>query len=103
VSYKSQLHHLSFIAHRKFEGQSPLDLASQKPEIFSIMSQFLAAQFKNTQSQYKRSMSMDSISMGPESPVFPKENCMMDRHDKSGNSFSDCIGSGTGFNNVSIS
>lgn len=61
---------VNFLLCSKFADESPLDLASQKPEIFSLFSHYLAAQFKRT----NRSSSIDSI--GPESPIFPKETSM---------------------------
>jgi len=53
---------------RKFADESPLDLACQKPPIFALISKYLTAQFKRT----NQSSSFDSV--GPESPLFPKEN-----------------------------
>ncbi len=46
-----------------------MDLAAQKPEIFSLLSQHLASLHKV---RNHRTTSIDSI--GPESPIFPKDS-----------------------------
>jgi hypothetical protein len=76
-------------------------LASQKPEIFSIMSQCLAAQFK---CKTNRTMSIDSI--GPESPIFPKETpfrsgpSSAERNNNHSNVGSEYLPIHSGFNSV---
>ncbi|CAG7716281.1 unnamed protein product [Allacma fusca] len=81
----------------KFADQSPLDLASKKPEIFSLMSHFLASQFKT---RTKRS-SMESIyTNGPESPFLPKENYHSPTADLHTSSHGDYVHIHNGFNST---
>ncbi|XP_021947306.1 uncharacterized protein LOC110845233 isoform X2 [Folsomia candida] len=69
----------------KFADQSPLDLAAQKPQIFSLLSQHLATQFKGR----NRTASLDSI--GPESPIYPKDGsfraCSAERNNNCGSEY----------------
>lgn len=82
---------------RKFADQSPLDLAAQKPQIFSLLSQHLATQFKGR----NRTASLDSI--GPESPIYPKDGsfraCSAERNNNCGSEYHSVH---SGFNPVSI-
>lgn len=55
----------------KFEGMSPLELAVRKPEIFAVISQYLANQFK-AHRMTTRASSIDSVTLlSPTASVTP--------------------------------
>lgn len=86
-----------FFIVSKFADQSPLDLAAHKTEVFSLLSQHLAAQFKGR----NRTASLDSI--GPESPMFPKDSSFrVSSTESNNNSGSDYHSLHSGFNPVMI-